>query len=94
MTAAERQRIGTTSKMVTDLVASLRNEIKTLNKKVTDLELENMALNSVVDIAMDTENHLRKRIIELKGDLSAKNIEIRRLENEILRLNMIIDEKA
>ena len=94
MTAAERARLGTTSKMLTDHIASLRGDIKALIKQNEDLVTENLALTTANDILLESEKQCRFRIIDLIGDLSAKNIEIRRLENEILRLKMIIDEKA
>ena len=94
MTAAERERLGSLSSRLTFVISSQRDEIRALKGALNDIAYENDQLRSENAVLKDLENDCRFRIIKLKGDLSAKDIEIRRLENEILRLKMIIDEKA
>lgn len=94
MTAAEKQRFRECSQRVTFIVANQRDEIRVLKAALNEvaheydlLKIENKVLNDMLDGS-------RRNVIKLKGDLSAKDIQIRRLEDENLRLKMIIDEKV
>ena len=94
MTAAERERLGSLSSRLTFVISSQRDEIRALKGALNEVAHEYDLLKTENKVLNDMLDGSRRNVIQLKGDLSAKNIEIRRLENEILRLKMIIDEKA
>lgn len=94
MTAVERERLGSLSSRLTFVISSQRDEIRALKGALNEVAQEYDLLKAENKVLNDMLDGSRRNVIKLKGDLSAKNIEIRRLENEILRLKMIIDEKA
>ena len=94
MTAAERERLGSLSSRLTFVISSQRDEIRALKGALNEVAHEYDLLKTENKVLNDMLDGSRRNVIQLKGDLSAKNIEIRRLESEILRLKMIIDEKA
>lgn len=94
MTAAERERIVSASKRLTYLIASQRDEIRALKGALKDLSQEYDLLKTENRVLQDMQGGHLRNVLKFKGDLSAKDIEIRRLENEILRLKMLLDEKV